>query len=859
MNWHSLTPEYITKTLFTDSEKGISSKEAAQRLEKNGENILKEQKRKSVLVRFLSQFNDFMIIILLAAAAISFAVSMIEGETDFVDPIIILIIVILNAVLGTVQESKAEKSLDALKKISAPSANVIRDGKLISVSAQAVVAGDILSFSAGDLIAADVRIINAENLRTDESALTGESNSVSKTALSSLPEDTPLAERRNMVFSSSAVTQGNGCGIVVATGMDTEVGHIADMILSAETELTPLQIRLAQVGKTLGISALIICGAVFVMGLLRSAAPFEMFMTSVSLAVAAIPEGLPAIVTVMLAIGVQRMAEKNAIIRHLPSVETLGGASVICSDKTGTLTMNKMKVTRIESSDDLFTLKLAVLCSNSRFTDKGLIGSPTENAILNAGKESGISKDNLEKKYPRLNEIPFDSSRKMMTTVHNNNGHKRIITKGAPEILLPLCSMYYDGEKTVPMTTFKREEILKTNAAMAENALRVIAAAYKDTDGSVSETDLVFVGLIGMTDPPRPEVKEAVKLCRQAGIRPVMITGDNVITASAVARQTGILTDSDKFMTGAELDSIPQSRLEKIIKDYSVFARVTPEHKVRIVKAWKARGETVAMTGDGINDAPALKTADIGCAMGKNGTEAAKGAADMILTDDNFATIVEAVREGRGIYANIKKAVQFLLSSNIGEILTIFMGIIFGKASPLAAIQLLWVNLVTDSLPAIALGLDPVDEQAMTKPPVNPKKSLFANGLGITIALEGCMIGALALLAFSIGSNIFDAGGDSIVGRSMAFAVLSLSQLVHAFNMRSEYSIFKAGILKNHYLVGAFIVGAVLQISVISVAPLADIFKVTALNVQQWGIVAVLSLLPIALVELQKRYDAGMR
>lgn len=859
MNWHSLTPEYITKTLFTDLKKGISSKEAAQRLEKNGENTLKEQKRKSVLVRFLGQFNDFMIIILLAAAAISFAVSIIEGETDFVDPIIILIIVILNAVLGTVQESKAEKSLDALKKISAPSANVIRDGKLISVSAQDVVIGDILSFSAGDLIAADVRITSAENLCTDESALTGESNSVSKTALSSLPEDTPLAERRNMVFSSSAVTRGTGCGIVIATGMDTEVGHIADMILSAETELTPLQIRLAQVGKTLGISALIICGAVFVMGLLRSAAPFEMFMTSVSLAVAAIPEGLPAIVTIMLAIGVQRMAEKNAIIRHLPSVETLGGASVICSDKTGTLTMNKMKVTRIESSDDLFTLKLAVLCCNSRFTDKGLIGSPTENAILTAGKESGISKDDLEKKYPRLNEIPFDSLRKMMTTVHNIGGRRRIITKGAPEILLPLCSMYYDGEKIIPMTTFKRDEILKTNAAMAENALRVIAAAYKDTDGSVSETDLVFVGLIGMTDPPRPEVKEAVKLCRQAGIRPVMITGDHVITASAVARQTGILTDSDKFMTGAELDLIPQSKLEKIIKDYSVFARVTPEHKVRIVKAWKARGETVAMTGDGINDAPALKTADIGCAMGKNGTEAAKSAADMILTDDNFATIVEAVREGRGIYANIKKAVQFLLSSNIGEILTIFMGIIFGKASPLAAIQLLWVNLVTDSLPAIALGLDPVDERAMTKPPVNPKKSMFANGLGITIALEGCMIGALALLAFSIGSNIFDTSGDSIVGRSMAFAVLSLSQLVHAFNMRSEYSIFKAGILKNHYLVGAFIAGAVLQISVISVAPLADIFKVTALNVQQWGIVALLSLLPIALVELQKRYDTGMR
>lgn len=857
MTWHNLNSSQIENQLNSDLTHGLTSADAKNRLKQNGKNQLKEKKSTSIIIHFFQQFNDFMIIILLIAAAISFAISFLQGETDFVDPIIILIIVVLNALFGVIQESRAEKSLDALKKISAPHANVIRDGKIITVSAEDVVVGDILSFKTGDLIPADARLIIAENLQTDESSLTGESNPVQKNAGITLPDNTPLADRTNMVLSSTSVVSGHGTAITVKTGMDTEVGCIADMILSAQSEQTPLQQRLADVGKVLGISALVICAVVFVLGLYRSIPPFDMFMTSVSLAVAAIPEGLPAIVTIMLAIGVQRMVQKNAIVRHLPSVETLGSASVICSDKTGTLTQNKMKVTKIESRDEILTITLAALCSNSQITDSDIIGTPTENAIIASAKSLNINKSAIDKKYPRISEIPFDSTRKMMSTVHRYQSAKRMITKGAADILLPLCTHYYDGTKRIPMTPSKRDEILSQNEHMAQNALRVISVAYRDLSPNEKsdENNLTFVGLIGMIDPPRPEVAKAVATCKKAGIRPVMITGDHILTATAIAKQIGIMTADSKAMTGSELDSLSQNRLERIIKDYSVFARVTPEHKVRIVKAWKANGEIVAMTGDGVNDAPALKTADIGCAMGMNGTEVAKSAADMILTDDNFATIVEAVRQGRGIYANIKKAIQFLLSSNIGEILTIFMGIMFGWSSPLVAIQLLWVNLVTDSLPAIALGLDPVDKYAMQSPPQNAKKNMFANGFGLTIVLEGCMIGALALLAFSIGHNIFDTTIEPVIGRSMAFSVLSLSQLVHAFNMRSEHSVFSVGIFKNHYLVGALIIGTILQTSVITFAPLAKIFKVTPLTPEQWGFVIFLSILPLALVELQKRFS----
>lgn len=858
MNWHNLTINQTVENLNTDPTSGLSDSEAAARLNQNGENKLNEQKPPSFFTRFISQFNDFMIIILLIAAAISFAISIMQGDTDFVDPIIILVIVILNALLGVIQESKAEKSLEALKKISAPHATVVRSGKTLQISASELVVGDVILLKTGDLIPADARLITADSLQTDESSLTGESTPVTKNADITLPPDAPLAERSNLVLSSSSVLAGHAKAVVVKTGMHTEVGRIADMILSADNELTPLQKRLADVGKLLGLAALIICGAVFIFGILRSIPPFEMFMTSVSLAVAAIPEGLPAIVTIMLAIGVQRMAAKNAIIRNLPSVETLGGASVICSDKTGTLTQNKMKVKRIESCDEILTLKLASICNNTVSENGKLIGSPTENAIILAAEDVNIKKGILDKTYPRISEIPFDSNRKMMTTLNRFNHSRRMITKGAADILLPLCTHCYDGKNRIPLTAKKRTDILSQNELMAQNALRVIAVAYRDLSESekIEEKNLTFVGLIGMIDPPRPEVKDAVAICKKAGIRPVMITGDHILTASAIAKEIGIMTDKSKAMTGSELDALSQSELEKVIRNYSVFARVTPEHKVRIVKAWKANGETVAMSGDGVNDAPALKTADIGCAMGITGTDVAKSAADMILTDDNFATIVEAVRQGRGIYANIKKAVQFLLSSNIGEIITIFMGLMFGWSTPLVAIQLLWVNLVTDSLPAIALGLDPVDKFIMERPPINSRKGLFADGLGITIALEGCMIGALALVAFSVGANIFDVyGGEPIIGRTMAFAVLSLSQLVHSFNMRSERSVFSVGLFGNKYLVGSLILGSILQISVISVPKLAAIFKVTPLSAEQWLFTAFFSLLPLAIVELQKRFN----
>lgn len=862
MKWHNLTINQTAEALSTDLSNGLSETESSARLKQNGKNTLAEQKSPTFFARFIAQFNDFMIIILLAAAAVSFSISLIQGDADFVDPIIILIIVILNALLGVIQESRAEKSLEALKSISAPHASVIRSGKILQIPASELVVGDVILLKTGDLIPADARLITADSLQTDESSLTGESTPVSKTADTLLPPDTPLAERKNLVLSSSSVLSGHAKAVVVKTGMQTEVGRIADMILTADTELTPLQKRLADVGKMLGLSALIICGVVFIFGILRSIPPFEMFMTSVSLAVAAIPEGLPAIVTIMLAIGVQRMAAKNAIIRNLPSVETLGSASVICSDKTGTLTQNKMKVTHIESCDKILTLTLASICNNTVSENDKLIGSPTENAIILAAEDSNIKKAMLDKAYPRISEIPFDSSRKMMTTLNRCNHSRRMITKGAPDILLSLCTHYYDGKNRIPLTEKKCRDILSQNESMAQNALRVIAVAYRDLSETekIEEKNLTFCGLIGMIDPPRPEVKNAVALCKKAGIKPVMITGDHILTASAIAKEIGIMTDKSKAMTGSELDLLSQPQLKKIIRNYSVFARVTPEHKVRIVKAWKANGETVAMSGDGVNDAPALKTADIGCAMGITGTDVAKSAADMILTDDNFATIVEAVRQGRGIYANIKKAVQFLLSSNIGEILTIFMGLMFGWSTPLVAIQLLWVNLVTDSLPAIALGLDPVDKFVMDAPPINSRKGLFADGLGITIALEGCMIGALALAAFSAGANIFDIyGGEPIIGRTMAFAVLSLSQLVHAFNMRSEHSVFSVGLFSNKYLVGSFILGSLLQVSVISLPKLSSIFKVTPLSADQWLITAFFALLPLAIVELQKRFNNGDR
>lgn len=852
MNWHNMSAKNVLDTLKTDEKKGLSEKEAGKRLLKYGKNTIAAKKREGFLKKFFAQFNDFMIIVLIVAAALSFIMSVLSGDADFVDPIVILLIVILNAALGTIQEAKAEKAIDALKEMSAPKAQVKRNGEIVSVASDEVVPGDILILRPGTRAAADCRLISAISIKTDESSLTGESLPVTKTPEKTFDPLTPLADRTNLIYSGTSVISGKGEGVVVETGMNTELGKIAGLIIESDETETPLQKKLANVGKILGILALCICVIIFFIGIFKNFPPFEMFMISVSLAVAAIPEGLPAIVTIMLAIGVQAMAKKNAIVRNLPAVEALGGASVICSDKTGTLTMNKMEVADVFSEDKNLLFSYAVLCCDAESANGS---SPTENAIMEHGKKYSAEKTRMDRKYPRLSEIPFDSSRKLMSTCHKTDSGLIIITKGAPDVLIKLCTHYYSGSSKLSMTKKYENEILKQNSLMADNALRVIAVAFKESSSTtITENNLTFLGLIGLHDPPRPEVPAAVKSCITAGIRPVMITGDHLNTAAAIAKKTGILKEGQKAITGSELDLIPQSRLEQTISEYSVFARVTPAHKVRIVEAWQKQGKTVAMTGDGVNDAPALKKADIGCSMGMCGTDVAKSASDIILTDDNFATIVSAVRKGREIYENLKKSIKFLLSSNIGEIVTVFVGLLFGWSTPLYPIQLLWINLVTDSLPAIALGLDPVSDDIMKEKPQKNSSKIFDKGMWTDIFLEGSMIGALAILAFSIGMVFFDPAGQHTVGRTMAFSVLGISQLIHAFNMRSKKSVIKSGFFKNKFLVLALISGIVLQITITSIPVIASVFKVTPLTLQQWFITALLAIMPIPIVELQKKF-----
>lgn len=830
--WYNGSTEEILGRLDSDKNSGLSEQEALKRREKYGANELEHKKKDSLLMRFLAQFNDYMVIILLAAAAVSFIASIMSGSADYFDPIIILSIVILNAAIGVFQESKAQKALEALKRMGAPTVKVLRGGEKRIINSDELVAGDIIYLEAGDLVPADARLIRAESLKCDEAALTGESMAVEKDAAFTCESEVAIADAKNMVFSSCVVMCGHASAVVVDTGMNTQVGKIAKMIIESDAPQTPLQEKLARTGKTLGIMALAICAVIFLMGLVRRLPAFDMFMTSISLAVAAIPEGLPAIVTIMLALGVQRMARKNAIVRKLPAVETLGSASVICSDKTGTLTQNKMSVTDIYGNRS-FTLDLASLCNND--------ADPTESAMLEAARLDGCEVDLLRKKYLRVREVPFDSKNKYMSTTHKTDNGYRVIVKGAPDVVMQMCVM----------SKQQRQAAEEENLRMARGALRVLCVAYKDVASAAESTPdtLTFAGLIGIIDPPRPEAAKAVAMCRRAGIKPVMITGDHVETAKAIAAQIGIYKNSDKAMTGAELNAVSDDELAMIINDYSVFARVTPEHKVRIVNAFERRGEVVAMTGDGVNDAPALRAADIGCAMGMGGTDVCKGAADMILCDDNFATIVSAVEEGRVIFANIKKAVHFLLSSNMGEIVTIFFAILIGWQSPLAAIHLLWVNFITDSLPAIALGFEKADGDIMQKSPVNRKKGLFADGLGVTVVLEGIMIGVLALTAFSFGTYIWK---DAVVAQTMAFCVLCLSQLVHAFNMRSDESLFKIGIFSNRIMNIAFAVCVALQLAVICVLPLSRVFRVTALNTAQWCVVALLAIMPLAVIELEK-------
>lgn len=868
MNWWQMETKEAARRLETDEKQGLTSQMAAERLAQKGRNELAETDgKKSLFWRFLAQFDDFMILLLLGAAVVSVVISRLSGENDVLDAVMILGIVVLNAALGLFQESKAEKALEALKKMAAPHARVIRDGIVREIPAAEVVPGDLLLLETGDAVCADGRVVESRSLKTEESALTGEALPVEKTSVGGLPEETATGDRKNMVLAGGYVVYGKGKVLVTATGMDTEMGRIAAMLSHTSDSMTPLQKKLEQTGKQLGIGALAICALIFCMGILQEKPPFSMFMTAVSLAVAAIPEGLPAIVTIVLAMGTSRMSEKHTIVRRLSAVETLGGAQVICSDKTGTLTQNRMQVTtwtdyshREPKNEDLreTVANLFALCNDCNVSDGNLQGEPTEKALGEYAQSMGIDFAALRRDMPRVGEIPFSSARKRMTTLHKTEDGWISVTKGAPDILLEKCAFCMEGSGQVPFDDRRKSMARMVNGEMAAQALRVVAVAFRQwsekpplTEEAL-ERNLVFAGMAGMVDPPRPEVKEAVHLCRQAGIRPVMITGDHVLTAEAIGRELGIYQKGDCAVTGAELDKMSDKELETAAETCTVFARVAPEHKVRIVQAFQKRGNVVAMTGDGVNDAPALKTADIGCAMGKSGTEVAKGASDLILTDDNFATIVEAVREGRGIYDNIRKAVHFLLSSNIGEILTIFVAMLLGWVAPLLPIQLLWVNLVTDSLPAIALGMEPAEENIMERPPRKNTGSLFGDGLGGRILLEGVMIGVLALLAFGIGHVYFDQEDGYAVGRTMAFAVLSLSQLVHAFNMRGEGSLGKLPFCSNKWLLMAFVVGATLQCVVIMMPPLAGIFQAVPLNGEQWLLTAALALAPLPLVELEK-------
>ncbi len=836
--FHTHTVEETIEILKTDKNHGLKEKEALKRLLKNGKNELLEEKKKGIVSKFAGQFNDFLIIILIIAAVISFVVGISEGNPDITEPVIILLIVVLNAAIGVFQEMRAEKSLLMLKAMSAPKAKVLRDGKALEVASGDVVCGDVLLFETGDIIAADARLIEAMDVHIDESAITGESNPVIKNYEGIFSEDAALGDRSNMLFSSTSVVSGRGRAIVTATGMQTEVGKVAGLILNSDNPETPLQRKMADFGKKIGILALGICAVVFLAGVIKGYSVLQMFITAVSLAVAAIPEGLPAIVTVMLALGVSNLAKRKALVRHLPSVETLGSAGVICTDKTGTITENKMKVERVYTEDESLLCLLGSMCCAEN------THNPTELAILNYAEKIVENRE----KCRILKEIPFSSKSKKMTVLCKMGAENRVISKGAADILIKECTRLWNGKEEINLSYNQKREIEKKLEEMAEEGLRVIAVTYKNTkERDITEKNMVFSGLFAIEDPPRTEAGPAVEECKKAGIIPVMITGDHLKTAVAIAKKTGIYEEGKKAITGFELDKISDEELFKSISDYRVFARVSPEHKARIVKAWQRNGVVVAMTGDGVNDAPALKIADIGCSLGVAGTDVAKAASDMILTDDNFATVVEAVRYGRMIFKNIKKTVRFLLSSNTGEIVTIFFGMLMGFPPPLLAVQLLWVNLVTDSLPAIALGMDNENEDLMNSPPRN--ESFFTKETITGVLLEGTVIGMLAIIAFCIGCFKFS---GVAVGRTMAFCTLSISQLMHSFNVRSEKSIFKSRPLKNRFLVFSTVTGILMQGAVVGIRPLAEIFKSVPLGIKEWIAVAVLAFVPIVVSELQK-------
>ncbi|MDM0866702.1 calcium-transporting P-type ATPase, PMR1-type [Clostridium perfringens] len=865
--WYKKSKNEILQELDVDEKNGLSSTEALRRLEKYGKNKLETKKKKTLFKQFLSQLKDVMIYILIIAAIISAFL----GEIS--DALIILLVIIINAVIGVIQESKAEKALDALKELSTPKALVKRDGSLKEILSEDIVPGDVVIIDAGRYIPGDLRLIDTANLKIEESAFTGESVPSEKDA-SFLPDkEIPIGDQNNMAFMSTLATYGRGVGVVVGTGMNTEIGKIAKMIEQEENDETPLQKKLSELGKILGFLAVGICILIFIISFFQGRDLLEMFLTSISLAVAAIPEGLPAIVAIVLALGVQRMVKKNAIIRKLPAVETLGSVSIICSDKTGTLTQNKMTVTTVYTNDSYikeseFNLNdneskllvdCMVLCNDATYSEKSQTGDPTEIALLESPFKLNILKEKLEKEFKRIDEIPFDSDRKLMTTVNLVDDKKaRVFTKGALDSILSICNKISVNGKLVDFSKEYKAKVLENSNIMSDKALRVLAFAYKDISKEnivldSLEKDLVFIGMVGMIDPPRLEVKDSIKLCKSAGITPVMITGDHKNTAFAIANELGIAEDISQAITGHEIDKFKEEEFNEKIINYRVFARVSPEHKVKIVKAFKSHGNIVSMTGDGVNDAPSLKAADIGVAMGITGTDVSKGASDMILTDDNFSTIVSAVEEGRKIYLNIKKSIVFLLSCNLGEILTLFTAILLNWNSPLQPIHILWVNLITDSFPALALGVDKAKEDVMNNPPRNPKESIFVKSDKIQLIINGVLIGGITLFAFKLGERLY---ADSLIhAQTMAFVVLSVSQLFLSLSLRSNTkSAFSLGIFSNKYLVYSILLGIFLQVIIISISFIANIFKVTPLLLYDWIVVILVSLIPFAINEILKLF-----
>ncbi|MGX5447777.1 cation-translocating P-type ATPase [Bacillus cereus] len=881
-NWYSKTKDQTLIDLETNEQNGLTDEIVSERLKQYGSNELATKQKRTLWQRIFAQINDVLVYVLIIAALISAFVG------EWADASIIALVVVLNAVIGVVQESKAEQALEALKKMATPKAIVKRNGELKEIPSEHVVPGDIVMLDAGRYIPCDLRLIETANLKVEESALTGESVPVDKDAIyhTSMQRDeqVPLGDQKNMAFMSTLVTYGRGVGVAVETGMNSQIGKIATLLHEADDDMTPLQKSLAQVGKYLGFVAVAICIVMFLIGFLQGRDTLEMFMTAISLAVAAIPEGLPAIVSIVLAIGVQRMIKQNVIIRKLPAVEALGSVTIICSDKTGTLTQNKMTVThfysdntydRLESlnvNNDAQRLLLEnmVLCNDASYNNESQTGDPTEIALLVAGTTFNMQKDHLEKIHERVNELPFDSDRKMMSTVHTYDESYYSMTKGAIDKLLPRCTHIFKNGKIEVLTDADKDQILEAAGSMSQEALRVLSFAFKqydsnDVDINHLEKNLIFIGLVGMIDPPRTEVKDSIKECKKAGIRTVMITGDHKDTAFAIAKELGIAEEISEIMIGTELDNISDTELASKINHLNVFARVSPEHKVKIVKALRAKGNIVSMTGDGVNDAPSLKQADVGVAMGITGTDVAKGAADVVLTDDNFSSIVKAVEEGRNIYRNIKKSILFLLSCNFGEIIALFLAILLGWATPLRPIHILWVNLITDTLPALSLGVDPEDPDVMKEKPRHAKESLFSGSVPFLI-FNGVIIGLLTLIAFIVGAKFYT--GDTnlfplfperidddalLHAQTMAFVVLSFSQLVHSFNLRSiTKSIFSIGIFTNKYLVFSLLIGVLMQVCIISIPPLANIFGVHALTMRDWGFVLLLSIIPLILNEIIK-------